>query len=130
MDVREKGFTLIELLIVVVILGILAAIAFPSYQQYVLEGRRTEGQTALMRVAAMQEQYFMDNKVYTTDLTNLGFNAAAFLTDNGFYSISSACDAAGCVAGFVLTATPQGVQSSDGNLTFNHLGVKTPSAKW
>ncbi len=119
---QQKAFTLLELMITVVIIGILAAIAFPSYQQYIQAGRRTDAQTALLKIAAMQEQYFMDNKTYTNDLTNLGLTNP-FVTEGGYYNVNSACT--DCAIDFTLTAAPKGAQAGDGDLTFNHLGSKT-----
>jgi len=58
---RQNGFTLIELMVTVVIIGILASIAFPSYQEFVKRGNRTEGQAFLSEVAARQERYFAQN---------------------------------------------------------------------
>lgn len=129
---NASGFTLIELMIAVVIVGILASIALPSYQSYMQNGRRAEGQSALLDIAGRQEQFFLDNHQYTSDLTNLGLNASPFISEDGWYSISAACgnagDAFACTDGFVLIATPQGGQVSDGNLSLNSLGSK--SGKW
>lgn len=71
MKVQLKGFTLIEVMIAVVIIGILASIAYPSYTQYIAQSARSEGLAALMRIANLQEQYYLDNKKYATDLTKL-----------------------------------------------------------
>ena len=55
---RQQGFTLIEVMIVVLIIGILAAIAYPNYSEYVKRGNRSEGQAFLNDVSARQERYF------------------------------------------------------------------------
>ncbi len=59
-----RGFTLVELLIVVVIAGVLAAIAYPSYASYVASTRRIEGQTALLDIMQKQERYYSQHNTY------------------------------------------------------------------
>ncbi len=71
--VNQRGMTLIELMIVVVIVGILSAIAFPAYQAYVNRAKRTEAKTLLLEVAARQERYYFDNNTYTANATDLGY---------------------------------------------------------
>ena len=61
-----RGFTLIELVIALIILAILAAIAFPSYQESVLKARRTEGSAALMKAMQQQERYYSLHTTYLT----------------------------------------------------------------
>ena len=71
-----RGFTLMELMIAVVILGVLTTIAFPSYQQYVREGNRTEAIKTLQTILDGQERFFLRNDTYTTTLGSggLGLN--------------------------------------------------------
>ncbi len=81
---RQLGYNLMELMIVVVIIAIISSIAYPSYTQYIVSSKRTTAASALLRVADRQQQFFMDNKSYTGDLTNLGFAANPWvLSDTG-----------------------------------------------
>ncbi|SES72198.1 type IV pilin protein [Thalassotalea agarivorans] len=121
-----SGFTLIELMIAVAIVGILASIAYPTYTDHVTRSNRTEGHRELVRIANLQEQHFIDNKSYTTDLKKLGLNASPFITENSHYSISAAVNG----ATFTLTAVPQGSQASRDackNLSITHTGRKSAS---
>jgi type IV pilus assembly protein PilE len=82
-----QGVTLIELLVAVIIISILAAFAYPSYMQYLARAKRNEAKACLLQVATLQERFYLQNNVYTTDMTNLGFaNAGNNLTDSGTYS--------------------------------------------
>ncbi len=124
----ERGFTLIELMIAVVIIAILASIALPGYQQFIMEGRRSEGQTALLDIAARQEQFFMENHRYTANIADLGIgNNNTILTEGGWYLLSATCGSDGngsCINGYLLTATPQKGQTPDGSLSVNAVGEK------
>ena len=136
---RQAGVTLIELMVVVAIVAAIFAFAFPSYERYIVRAKRAVGQNVLMQVADRQQQFFMDNKRFAADLTNLGFGANPFIVDD---------DGAGTVAGDVdavysvtlanvtattwtATATPVGAQLSRdtfcGNLTINQAGAKGKS---
>ena len=72
--INKKGFTLIEMLVVVLIIGILAAIAVPKYQKAVLKSRATEAMTMLKAIGEAQEVYYLAHGHYTTDLTDLDIN--------------------------------------------------------
>lgn len=100
-----RGVTLLELMIVVVIIGILTAIAYPNYRQYVTRAKRTEAKAALLQIATNQERFYLQNNTYTTNMTNLGFPVAgAFLSDSDSYIINvGAADA----NDFTATATFQ-----------------------
>ncbi|WP_037459224.1 type IV pilin protein [Shewanella sp. HN-41] len=122
-----QGFTLIEVMIAVVIVGILAAIAYPSYIDYVIKSGRSEGVAAVMNVANLQEQYYLDNRAYATDMTKLGL-ANPFVTEHGYYSVASAG-----TSSFTITATAKGNQASRDStcatITMTSAGVKGPSAE-
>lgn len=113
----SRGLTLVELMIVVAIIGIIAAIAYPSYQDYVRESRRADGHAALTRLASQQERFFSNRNTYTTTLTaaanGLGYPNPPTSAD-GFYTLAAAACAGGTIATcYVLTATPAGVQMAD-----------------
>ena len=100
-----RGVNLLELLIVIVIVGILAGIAYPSYRQYVAKAKRSEAKAALMQIATMQERFYLSNGTYTADMTKLGFPVATdFVTDSESYKVK--VNAAGPAA-YNATATYQ-----------------------
>jgi len=81
----QRGFTLIEVMIVVVVIGILTAVAFPSYQEYVIRGKIPEGLSALSDGRVKMEQYFQDNRTYLNgpkpaDTTNFTYAAVGDAT--------------------------------------------------
>lgn len=129
-----RGFTLIELMIVVVIVGILAAIAYPSYQQYVIKARRGAAQSFMGQVALKQEEFLGANSAFAGSVTNastatprgLAMSIPAEVSTYYTFSIDTTTPA----GGYTITATAQGVQLRDGNLTLNSTGAKTPVDKW
>lgn len=140
MKSQIKGFTLIEMMIVVAILGIISAIAVPSYTEYVRKGKRTDAKVELLRIAQLQESYFVQNLSYAKDLTTgtggLGLGATVkseqeeYIITVGSLSPTSCTGVAGANActSYTLTATPVtgGSQASDkcGKFTLSNTGVK------
>lgn len=120
-------------MIVVAILGILAAIAIPSYTNYVIKGNRSAAQSFLMIVAQKQEQYLVDARQYATFDAGTGPTALGLTvpTDvSSFYQVSTANRIDGDTRTYVITATPiaHTQQENDGALTLNDLGQK--SSNW
>lgn len=108
---HQTGFSLIELMIVVAILAIVAALAYPSYKDQIRKTRRSEATQMLMEVAAQQERFFTNNNRYAADMTELGYGNANQLTEKGFYSVSTS--ATNAPIGFSATAVPQNDQAND-----------------
>lgn len=131
MSVRKNqhGFTLIELMITVVIIAILAAVALPSYNRYVVRSKRSAAQAEMMNIANIEQQYFIANRSYGTKTTieSNGYALPSNLTSVYSYDIAIGT---GAVPSFAITFTATGSQASDGNLTLDNAGNKTPSNKW
>lgn len=123
--VKTMGFTLVELLVALAIIGILAAVAAPTYQNSVQKSRRADGKVALTQAATLQEQWFFQFNVYTDDVTNLGSSSGTLTSPEGFYTITAATANGG--SEFTLTATATGNQLDDSNcrvLSLAHTGQK------
>ncbi|WP_257280487.1 MULTISPECIES: type IV pilin protein [unclassified Endozoicomonas] len=131
---KVKGFTLLEIFIVVTIISLLIGIMVPSYNEYVLQSRRSEGISSLLTMMQQQERYFTEQLTYTSDLSKLGYTLAGpnnVSSENGHYLITATACASMTISQCVLlTATPQGVQAPDGTLTINSRGTRTPVSAW
>jgi type IV pilus assembly protein PilE len=82
----QRGFTLIELMMVVVIVGVLAGIALPTYQNFLLKGRRTDAMDGLMNLQSMQERYRSANSRYASSLSAVGYTGTT--SYEGYYTLS------------------------------------------
>jgi len=128
---RQRGVTLIELMIAVVIVGILAMIAYPNYASYLVKSRRGQAAACLQEASQFMERYYTTNLRYdqTAGGTAVSLPTTACIQDmNGRYVISIGSVNANS---FVLRATPQGAQASAdtqcGTLSLSQNGTKTVS---
>lgn len=121
-----QGVTLMELLIVVVIVSILAAIAYPNYRSYVQKSKRSEAISALLQIAVQQERHYLNNNSYTDVMTNLGFPVAGgYVTDTGTYEINvTVADADSFTATAQYQLTDEEAAKCD-SFTINAQGIKT-----
>lgn len=126
MKKSNGGFTLVELMIVVAIVAILSAVAYPSYTKYVVRGKRTAAAAFIVSLANKQEQAMINARAYQTTVAALNANASAEVTDN--YTISIAADNAATPPTYTITAAPRGGQAANdtkcGSLTYTQAGVK------
>ena len=134
-----RGFTLIELLIAVVIVGLLTAIAIPSYKNYVIRAARSSAQGELLQLAGLQEKIYLNATAYTPNITGTyngntaannsaatgGLGRASGQTTDGKYTLSLDITAPGQT--YVLTATPVSTKSQTGNgcLTIGSNNLRT-----
>jgi len=119
---QQLGFSLIDVLITVVIVGILAAVVYPSYQAIMRKNNRAAAESYLADVAQRQQQYLLDQRGYASDVSALGVPTPAAIAV-----------ASGPPMTFSASAAPIGSQASDlsgQSLTITNTGARGPSGAW
>jgi type IV pilus assembly protein PilE len=126
---RMRGFTLIELMIVCAIVGILLAIALPSYALFMKQSRRGSAEAVLMDIAQRQQQYLIDARAYAPSVAALGTTTPVDVST--YYTINTA-PGAGLPPTFTATATPKPgtPQAGDPTLSIDNTGAKLPVGVW
>ncbi len=124
---QSTGFTLIELMIVIAIVGILAAVAYPAYQDHIRKSNRAAAQACMMDVAQRQQNYMMNNRSYATSLATLNIGLPDDVSP--FYAVGGTNLGVfvGPPAGFNLQLDPVSgsTQAGDGSLCLTNAGART-----
>lgn len=137
---QQRGFSLIELMVVVGVIGLLAAIAVPMYNSYLIKANRSAVQAFMVEIGTKEEEFF--NKAYSfvgqddvtktaADLSELGMTMGIPADVAKHYDIRIAATAS--PPSYVIIADPAGkgtFQATDGELRLNSNGLKTPKGKW
>ena len=123
---KQRGFTLIEVMIVVAIVGILSAIAYPSYAEYVRRGHRADARAGLLQAQQWLERAATATGTYPTTLP-----AALTWSSDATKRYDIAFQAGNTNAAYSLTATPKGAQTGDkcGIYTLSNTGVRGAAGK-
>jgi len=123
----RKGFTLIELMVVVIIVGILAAVAVPIYRANIKKAAASEGAALLGAVLTAEKVYYAEHNTYTTDKADLGidtvgnkyFKDYSISTDDATKGFTASTEGTGAAAGVTVTMT----YTNDGGATISYLGL-------
>ncbi|MDG1819329.1 MAG: type IV pilin protein [Porticoccaceae bacterium] len=123
----QKGFSLIELMIVVAIVAILGAIAYPSYRDSITDARRTDAQAVLMEAAQYMERFYTENNRYDEDTGGTAVALPSQLAESPRDSGTKYYDLAvqaSTRSTYTLRATPKNAQAGDGFLELTNTFVK------
>lgn len=108
---NSAGVTLIELLIVVTLISIILGVSIPGYRQYVMRAQRADATTALLRLAAAQERFYLQNSVYANAAqlelappAGLGFTGG--VSERQYYNLTVVPGAGGLASSYIAIATP------------------------
>lgn len=119
---KQKGFTLIEMMIVVAIIGVLAAIAYPSYQQYVIKTKRTDMMSEMQNIASEIQSRKLGQGKYSNELiTGLGGD---YPKNNALYTVSFTPNPLTSKWSVVAEPKQNAQMRSDGTLTLNYQNIK------
>ena len=136
---RMNAFSLIEVLIVLAIVGVLAGVAYPSYQSFVLRSHRATAQSEMQKIHSRQELYNVEHRQYaslselgyTADSVGLDKNGKVVAAGTGRFNLSMVEDQP--AGQFVIRASATTVQLADSNctiLTLNDAGERTAEGCW
>jgi type IV pilus assembly protein PilE len=114
---KQAGFSLIELMVVIAVIGILTAVALPSYQDYVIRGKLAQATSSLADGRVKMEQFFQDNKTYAggpCPAAAESFTFACSDLSNATYTITASGIAGGNVSGFSFTINQNNTRTTTG----------------
>jgi type IV pilus assembly protein PilE len=133
----ERGFTLVEMVVTVAIAAIIMGIGIPSYRQYMQRANRADATTALLRLAANQERFYLQNNTYATEAqrplappNGIGMTG----TERGYYTLVLAAKPGGWASGYTATATVaagsnQTTDTACWNFTIDEQGLRTANTQ-
>lgn len=124
---RARGFTLIEVLVVVAIIGIISAIAYPSYVDSVRKSNRASAKALMLEVAQRLASHYSDKASYTTTLGDLGYAGTTLSSKSGGHTITVEAGTPGIASSYIIKAEPVRSDPSCKPLTLDHLGVAGPA---
>jgi prepilin-type N-terminal cleavage/methylation domain-containing protein len=122
---KERGFSLIEIMIVVAVIAILAGIAVPQYQDFVIRGELVEAHSGLAAYRVQMEQYYQDNRNYGPGACGVGTGTPP---QPAFKYFSLSCVLAGAGQGFTATMTGSTPRTTGFRFTINEQNVRATPA--